>query len=178
MKFYNPFFVATKKGFFIAKNSIFIIIKHMENQNKKSISLIVTIVVLALGAIGALTAAFFKGNPPQAKKENTGESIAAQNPTYKNGDYHINQSYLSPGGTEHFDVSLSLANNVVTSADFTPGAISPTGKKLQATFSQDFKQYVVGKNIDQIALSVVSGASLTSAAFNEAIAQIEEQAVN
>lgn len=161
------------------------LMENQENQNKKSLSVIITIVVLALGAVVALGAAFFRDNPSQAKNEDTttdttvDNTPVTQNPkSYKDGTYQVSQSYQSPGGTEHFNLSITLANNTVTGASFTPGAVSPTGKRLQGQFSQGFQQLVVGQNIDQINLQAVSGASLTSAAFDQALEQIKQQAAS
>jgi uncharacterized protein with FMN-binding domain len=95
---------------------------------------------------------------------------------YKDGTYSATGSYLTPGGTEKIDVSVTLKNDVVTSANVTPRPISSTARVFQANFAQGFKPLVVGKKISDIQLSQVSGSSLTSAGFNDALVQIETHA--
>jgi hypothetical protein len=40
----------------------------------------------------------------------------------------------------------------------------------------DYKQYVVGKKIDEVQLTKVSGSSLTPQGFNDALAKIKAEA--
>lgn len=146
------------------------------NQKPKSLSIIITTVVLGLGALLAVAFTLFKGNNPTQTNDQDFSSNVPQSQKYKDGSYSITQNYQSPGGTEQFDLSLTLLQDTITSANFTPKAVSPTGKRLQGGFSQTFQPYVVGKNIDQVAISVISGASLTSGAFKLALENIKQQA--
>ena len=96
--------------------------------------------------------------------------------TYKNGTYSATGSYLSPGGNESIGVTVTLTNDVVTSARVTPEPVSAEGKQYQAIFEQNFTPYVVGKNISDIKLTHVSGSSLTPTGFNDALSKIEAEA--
>lgn len=96
--------------------------------------------------------------------------------SYKNGTYEVVGNYASPGGAEHIDIKLTLENDIVTAAEVTPRATLPASKNFQGLFAANFKQYVVGKNIDEVQLDKVSGASLTPKGFNDALTKIKAQA--
>lgn len=95
---------------------------------------------------------------------------------YKDGTYTATGAYMSPGGRDQINVSLTLENDVVVSATATPQTDNKTSQKFQALFIADFKQYVVGKNIADVNVGKVSGSSLTTTGFNEAVAKIKLQA--
>jgi uncharacterized protein with FMN-binding domain len=92
------------------------------------------------------------------------------------GTYKAVGSYDSPGGVEHIDVSLTLSNSVVTAADVVSKANDPTASSYQNYFISGYKSYVIGKKVTDIKLSNVSGSSLTSQGFNEALKSIISQA--
>lgn len=104
------------------------------------------------------------------------QTPAASTLAYKNGTYSADGSYASPAGPEKIVVKLTLVNNVVTAADVTPQAVAPISARFQDQFISGYKQYVVGKNIDEINLSVVSGASLTPKGFKDALMKIKANA--
>lgn len=93
-----------------------------------------------------------------------------------NGTFSADASYLTPRRTNHdITVSLTLENDVVTAAevlyDGSPTASSPS----HSGFDSAYETEVIGKTLDDINLSRVGGASLTSTAFNEAVADIRAQ---
>jgi uncharacterized protein with FMN-binding domain len=96
--------------------------------------------------------------------------------TYKDGTYKATGSYFSPGGQESVKVSLSLTKDIVTASKVISGANDPTASVYQMSFINGYKLYVIGKDINTIKLSNVSGSSLTSQGFNNALKQIEQQA--
>jgi uncharacterized protein with FMN-binding domain len=96
--------------------------------------------------------------------------------TYKDGTYNATGHYDSPGGTEAVKVSLTLASDKVSAATVSSGANDPTALSYQTIFISGYKSFVVGKKINTIKLSNVSGSSLTSQGFNDALKQIERQA--
>jgi hypothetical protein len=53
---------------------------------------------------------------------------------------------------------------------------APETVHYQGLFIANYKQYVIGKSIDSLNLSEVSGSSLTSSGFNAAVAEIKAQA--
>lgn len=104
----------------------------------------------------------------------TGDTEATN--TYSNGSYTGSGSYTSPGGTEEVEVTITLDGNKITDATVTTDPASPTSQQYQNEFKSGFKSLVVGKNIDDVKLSKVSGSSLTSQGFNAAIQQIKQEA--
>jgi len=95
---------------------------------------------------------------------------------YKDGTYSAEGDYQSPGGAESIQVTLVLANGIVTDATVVSDATRPNSVSFQNLFISDFKQYVVGKNISDLNLTKVSGSSLTPKGFNDAVAKIKVEA--
>jgi uncharacterized protein with FMN-binding domain len=96
--------------------------------------------------------------------------------TYKDGTYTAIGSYNSPGGPDKISITLTLKNNIVTSVSAIPMAGDPKSEKYQQTFISGYQTFVVGKNIDTIKLTNVSGSSLTPIGFNDALEKIKVQA--
>jgi uncharacterized protein with FMN-binding domain len=95
---------------------------------------------------------------------------------YKDGTYSATGSYVSPGGPDNVNVSVTLADGIITDATVTSGANDPTSAHYQGIFIANYKPLVVGKNIDDVVLSKVSGSSLTSGGFNDALTKIKAEA--
>jgi len=95
---------------------------------------------------------------------------------YKDGTYTATGNYISPGGAEHIDVSLTLKGGVVTASTVTKGAERPISVNMQTMFVNNYKEQVEGKNIDEINLTKVSGSSLTPKGFDDALAKIKAEA--
>lgn len=69
-------------------------------------------------------------------------------------------------------VTLELTGDTVTAVNstYTGGA---TDSNYQNRFDGAYKTHVIGKKLSEISLSRVGGASLTSAAFNKAVGQMQ-----
>lgn len=105
---------------------------------------------------------------------NTEEAVVT---SYKDGTYSASGRYSSPGGQEEVDVTVTLANNVITDVTVTTDAASGTSAQYQSEFKNGYKKLVVGKNISDVKLSRVAGSSLTSTGFNNALDKIKTDAV-
>lgn len=106
---------------------------------------------------------------------------AATEPTkatlaYKNGTYTVTGDYTSPGGPEEIEVTLTLKGDVITSAEVVSKAEHPISKEKQADFISGYKPLVVGKSVDEVKLDKVSGSSLTTKGFNDALEKIKSEA--
>lgn len=145
------------------------------------------IVVAILGLlVGGVIALNKKDEDPAAstasQSTNTSQSssdtsaVKSATGTYKDGTYSATGSYNSPGGNERIAVELTIKDGKVTSASATSRAVSPTGSQYQKQFIGGFKSEVVGRNVDDVELTTVSGSSLTPQGFNDAIDQIKQQA--
>ena len=84
-------------------------------------------------------------------------------------------SYLTPKRTEHdLVVTLELDGETVVAANVTYDG-GPAMTPMHSAFDGAYTTEVIGVNVNEIDLSPVGGASLTSVAFNEAVADIRAQ---
>lgn len=114
--------------------------------------------------------------PPSGSSSSGSESGSASSQEFKDGTYTAVGSYISPGGDEKLSVTVTLKDDIITSASMIPEPVSSEGQHFQGLFAANFQPLVVGKNITDVHLSEVSGSSLTSGGFNEALQEIETQA--
>ena len=110
----------------------------------------------------------------------TSDSPAADSSSsssYKAGDYEAEGSYSNPGGESTVKVALTLeSDGTISSVKVTPEADNGTSRQYQEKFAGGISGEVVGKSIDSLDVSVVSGSSLTSGGFNQAIDSIKSEA--
>lgn len=109
------------------------------------------------------------GNAPSTDDATTDGS-------YADGTYSASGSYQAPSGTETVDVTVTLKDDVITDVEVVGEATDPQAKQHQGEFISGIAAEVVGKDIDQISVSRVSGSSLTSGGFNAAIETIKAEA--
>jgi uncharacterized protein with FMN-binding domain len=96
---------------------------------------------------------------------------------YTDGQYSAEGSYVIPNKeTEKITVSLTLKDGIVTEVSHTGSPKEQASILNHKKFSEGYKQLVVGKNIDEIALTVVNGASLTTKGFMNALEDIKTKA--
>ena len=168
----------------------------MENKINKKVGIVIVVVVV----LGVLFATIFLGKQPADVAVAPQEAVlpapqtstpvsTPKNPqttpidtpkksvsVYKDGTYSATGSYMSPGGPDQVKVTVALTNDIITSILFTPEPGDNNSAKYQNIFATNYKQYVIGKNIADVYLTKVSGSSLTSKGFNDALAQIKSQA--
>lgn len=96
--------------------------------------------------------------------------------SYKDGTYSASSSYYVPHGQESIQVTLTLKNGVVTDSSVTNSETNYESASYQEGFAQEYKSYVIGKNIKDVQLSYVAGASDTTNGFNDAVNSIMSQA--
>ncbi|MCX8008754.1 MAG: hypothetical protein N3A54_03545 [Patescibacteria group bacterium] len=108
--------------------------------------------------------------------EITQEQSQQESSKYKDGTYTATSSYMSPAGSKEIEVTVTIQNNVVTDTSFRGINPDPVSRRYQNEFSQNYKAFVVGKNIDEIVLGKVSGSSLTPKGFNDALEKIKNEA--
>lgn len=95
---------------------------------------------------------------------------------YKNGVYSTSGNYISPGGAEELGVTLTLKNGIIIDSKVEVKAVRDISVTMQNDFAQNYKEQVIGKNIDEINLTKISGASLTPNGFNDAVEKIKMKA--
>lgn len=96
---------------------------------------------------------------------------------YTDGSYTATGDYVSPAGPSQVTVELTLEGDTVTAVTVTPLSDDPTASGFQGQFADGIADIVVGRDIDQLAVSRVGGSSLTSGGFNDALAQIKADAL-
>jgi hypothetical protein len=111
-----------------------------------------------------------------ASGSGAGGATTTSNKSYKDGSYTEPGSYVSPGGTEHISVTLTLASNVVTAIKVVTVQADPTATGYEQMFEGGIAAATVGKNINTLNIGVVAGSSLTSMGFNRALAAIKADA--
>lgn len=152
-------------------------------------NLMVGIVVVALIAIVTGAVVMFKGDSddeisvtedskqPEAMMEASPAAVA-NSTSYKNGTYSADGEYTTPGGQEKVGVTLTLTDGVISDINVEEKAILATSKKMQADFGANYKPMVIGKNINDVTLTKVSGSSLTPKGFNNALDKIKAEAAS
>ena len=96
---------------------------------------------------------------------------------YRDGSFQANGTYQSPNGSENIIVALTLENNIVTDVEITTNPNNPTTARFQSEFASGIGDLVVGRDIDDLNVTVVAGSSLTSTGFSEALKAIKADAI-
>jgi hypothetical protein len=102
--------------------------------------------------------------------------VTAPTSTYKDGTYTATGDYFSPGGAEQLKVTVTLKNDIITDSSVQSLAFRPNSVNFQGIFVANYKPLVIGKDIDQVQLTKVSGSSLAPKGFNDALAKIKIEA--
>lgn len=100
---------------------------------------------------------------------------AAEVQTEDGKTFEVEGQYVSPGGPETIGITLMLDGEIITDSVVEVHAENPISNRKQTDFAAAHKELVVGKNINEIALDKVAGASLTTKGYNEAIEKIKAQ---
>lgn len=87
----------------------------------------------------------------------------------------IEGEYTSPGGPETIGIKITLDSEIITDSVVEVHAENPISNLKQTDFAAAHKELVVGKNINEITLDKVAGASLTTKGYNEAIEKLKAQ---
>lgn len=143
-------------------------------------SYIIGIIVIAVVAIG-FTLTKNGDIPPSQTEVATSETVTRETSgdavaTITDGTHSTSVTYFTPARNEYLlDVTLITENGIITDANvaYSQGAEKdPNAQRFEAAY----KEVVIGQSISDLEVSRVGGASLTSAAFNEALAKIRSEA--
>jgi uncharacterized protein with FMN-binding domain len=129
----------------------------------------------ALAALAMISLTTVAGCASSAPTTGT-DDAATTSGDYADGTYTEAGDYQAPSGTESVEVTVTLADNVVTDLEVVGEATDAQAKLHQGEFIDGVSDLVVGKNIDEISVDKVGGSSLTSGGFNKAIAAIKADA--
>lgn len=151
----------------------------VKGGSNKFIMPVAIVVIIAIAAIGYYAFQSQKKASTSATPTpmtNQVETTQAPTSQYKDGTYQVVGNYVSPGGPREVDVTVTLAGDTITDATFVGKATDAPSKRFQGEFAEGFKPMVVGKNINEVNLTKVSGSSLTPKGFNDAIEKIKAEA--
>jgi uncharacterized protein with FMN-binding domain len=141
---------------------------------------ITALIVIVLVGIAATAVIVIHNNSTGPSMTTTQTALTAADTatstTYKDGAYNATGSYISPEGKESIELTVTLKAGIITSTSLVGDATHGDAKAYQAQFASGYKDLVVGRNIDRVALSRVAGSSLTSNGFNAALDQIKTNA--
>ncbi len=155
---------------------------------------IIVIAVLALGAAGVYTlnnasksttdtttttsssASTDSTSDTTTSSSGDASSTTASSTSYKDGTYTEIGRYDTPGGTESITVTATLTSGTISSISVSGSAEGGESEEYQSEFLSGYKFLVIGKSIDSVSLSRVSGSSLTSGGFNSALTKIKTDA--
>ncbi|MDB5179635.1 MAG: hypothetical protein JWN12_267 [Candidatus Saccharibacteria bacterium] len=143
---------------------------------------IIALIVIVLIGIAATAVIVIHNNSNKSAGSTTTTQTAitaadtAPSTTYKDGTYNATGSYVSPEGKESIELTVTLKDGIITSTSLVGDATGGNAKDYQAQFASGYKDLVVGRNIDRVALSRVAGSSLTSNGFKDALDQIKTNA--
>lgn len=124
--------------------------------------------VALAGLAGAVTLAGCGG---QAAPSPSAEPVG-----YADGTYTASGNYQTPESIEHVSVTVTLAGGVVTAVEVVGDPQTGDSVKFQGMFIGGIADAVVGKQLDEISVRRVSGSSLTSGGFTQALETIKELA--
>ena len=97
--------------------------------------------------------------------------------TYADGTYSAEGEYATPETVEKIEVTITLADNVITAVEVSGTPMRPETVRFQGQFVDGIAAEVVGVDIDKINVKRVAGSSLTSGGFNKAVDAIKAQAL-
>jgi hypothetical protein len=95
---------------------------------------------------------------------------------YKNGTYTAQGDYTYHSGSESITITITLKDGIITDSAFEGIPKATMSARFMAMFDKGYKELIVGKNIDEVNLTKVSGSSRTPIGFNDALAKIKAQA--
>ena len=126
--------------------------------------------LLTLLATGALSACSTADNAKPSEEAGAKTAFVA-------GEYRATGQYPTPGGLQGIGVTLTLdEKGIVTKLEVDPKAETGNSVQFQGKFASGIRAEVVGKPITELDVDKVSGSSLTSKGFNQAVAKIIEKA--
>jgi uncharacterized protein with FMN-binding domain len=131
-----------------------------------------------VGALAGCSSPTASPSTPSDEATTTAPDATSSTGSYKDGTYTESADYQAPSGTETVDVTITLADNVITAVEVAGHATDPQAKQHQGEFKDGIAGVVVGKNIDDIQVDRVGGSSLTSGGFNKAVELIKADAAS
>jgi len=137
----------------------------------KNLVLVLFLAFFALGLSGCKLGRKNIANPDTAQIEKSNDYWVV------NGNLYTTAiKYNSPGGREENKFVLTVKDGVIKTAKVEVMTKVDASIMYQKRFAVELPKLIVGKKISEIPnLDVVSGASLTTEAFNKALKSLKQQ---
>ena len=106
------------------------------------------------------------------------EQVITQEPSWAvdGNTYTTTIEYDVPEGMESNSFSLVIKDNVISSVEVGITTTNKASLKYQQDFAKNISSFVVGQKISELKnIDRVSGASVTTAAFNDALLKLQQQ---
>ena len=106
------------------------------------------------------------------------EQVITQEPswTVDGNTYTTTVEYDVPEGTESNSFSLVIKDGIISSIEVGITTNSKASLKYQQDFAKNIDSLVVGQKISELkSIDRVSGASVTTTAFNDALLKLQQQ---
>jgi cytoskeletal protein RodZ len=160
-------------------------------MNQKNLVVIGLIAVFGIAGVLLFISLFSGAQSTQTNNSNssttstnssTDSSAGGQNTTsttassFKDGEYSAQTTYNYPAGVEDIEVKITLKDGMVTALSNTFSPATPQSELNQGNFQAAINSQVIGKKIDDLKLSRVGGASLTTGGFNKSLEIIKQKA--
>ena len=98
----------------------------------------------------------------------------AQNGSYRDGTYEATGWY--GGLPSHHDVTLTIADDLITDVMISTPAEDPTSLEYQQAFAAALPDEVIGRHVDEVQIDRLAGASGCPDGFMDALEQIKAEA--
>ena len=106
------------------------------------------------------------------------EQVITQEPSWVVDDntYTTTVEYDVPEGTESNSFSLVIKDGIISSIEVGITTTNKASLKYQQDFAKNIASIVVGQKISELkTIDRVSGASVTTTAFNDALLKLQQQ---
>lgn len=134
----------------------------------------VGVAMLGAGLVGCATDPSTEPASPTASPDPSTATPAVPIAEYTDGTYEATGWYGSL--PSHQDVTLTIAEDVVTAVSLTTPAEDPTSLGHQQRFAEALGEEIIGVDIDTITIDRLAGASGCSEGFMSALAEIKSAA--
>lgn len=131
---------------------------------------------LSLAGCGAASTAADTGSTQTDAGTADAGSGSSSSGGYADGTYTAEGSYATPESVETVTVTLTIADDIVTDVEVTGDPQARESEQYQSQFIGGISDEVVGKSLDDVSVSRVSGSSLTSGGFMQAVELIKSEA--
>ena len=154
-----------------------------EKNSKKNLLIIISVVIVAIGSFFII---YSNLTNKQQSSINSGSAISAANKSssiLKSVDSNtgiqtlkITQNYQVPGGGQNIlTLTINLENGIIKDSSASNTSTERQSEQYDQRFESGYKSKIIGKKLADISDVYVSGASLTTGAFQAAVAKLQSQ---